>query len=74
MPTHYKVLGISRSAAAAEIRQAWRHWCFETHPDKVGNSPGNNALFAAIQNAYDILSDPLSCPVRCNSPSLQGTT
>ncbi|KAK0647160.1 DnaJ domain-containing protein, partial [Cercophora newfieldiana] len=58
MATHYEILGISQTATPAEIREAWRQRCLETHPDKAGNTPENNAKFSAVQNAYETLSEP----------------
>ncbi|KAL5640235.1 hypothetical protein ACGC1H_007492 [Rhizoctonia solani] len=59
---HYTVLGLSRDATAAEIRQSYRAALLRAHPDKQGrlyqelNSAG--ATILRIQDAYRTLSDP----------------
>jgi curved DNA-binding protein CbpA len=50
----YAVLGVSRFAAIARIKEAYRAKAKEFHPD-VG---GDAEVFAALTAAYEILSDP----------------
>jgi molecular chaperone DnaJ len=54
MQDHYATLGVSRTAAAAEIKQAFRKLASQHHPDKGGDT----AKFQTIQAAYDVLGDP----------------
>jgi curved DNA-binding protein CbpA len=57
MPTYYDVLQVARDATAAEVRTAYRKLAQKYHPDKM---PGNaNAVraMAAINAAYEVLSD-----------------
>ncbi len=54
---YYKVLGVSRSASADEIKAAHRKLARKHHPD-VNKSPDAEKRFAEIQEAYDTLSDP----------------
>ncbi|WIA39722.1 hypothetical protein OEZ86_005784 [Tetradesmus obliquus] len=51
---HYRVLGLPRSASAEQIKQAYRALARRLHPDKGGSSQA----FAALQAAFDVLSDP----------------
>ena len=54
--SHYETLGIARDATDGEIKKAYRTLAKQLHPDS-GN-PGDIARFRAIQNAYEVLSDP----------------
>jgi DnaJ-class molecular chaperone len=54
--THYQTLGVSRLASAAEIKRAFHALARRTHPD-VNPSPEATAAFAAVQAAYEALSD-----------------
>jgi len=52
---YYLVLGITRSATLADIKQAYRRLAKEYHPDHYG---ADNSVFLSIQEAYSVLSDP----------------
>jgi hypothetical protein len=52
---YYKVLGISREASQAEIRNAYRNLAKERHPDHPG---GSAEEFSRLQEANAVLSDP----------------
>lgn len=54
---YYKVLGVSKSASAADIKRAYRKLSLKYHPDK-NSAPDASAKFAEIATAYDVLSDP----------------
>lgn len=54
MPDHYQTLGVSRTASPEEIKRAYRRLASQHHPDKGGDTQ----RFQAIQQAYDVLSDP----------------
>ena len=51
--THYQTLGVSTDAKHDAIRGAYRSLAVRHHPDKGGDP----LLFAAIQEAYDVLGD-----------------
>jgi hypothetical protein len=55
---YYAILGVSEAATAAEIRSAYRRAARTTHPDV--NPADTSALerFKAVQQAYEVLSDP----------------
>lgn len=53
MPDYYAALGMTKTATAAEIKQAYRKLASQHHPDKGGDT----AKFQEIQTAYAILSD-----------------
>ncbi|EFR02770.1 hypothetical protein MGYG_05769 [Nannizzia gypsea CBS 118893] len=55
----YAILGVERDATAEEIKKAYRRKALELHPDKnYGNVEEATELFAEVQSAYEILSDP----------------
>jgi hypothetical protein len=55
----YKVLGISRTATAAEIKSAYRKLSLKHHPDRVAEADKVSATekMAEINQAHDILGD-----------------
>ncbi|KAL1962817.1 hypothetical protein VTN77DRAFT_9186 [Rasamsonia byssochlamydoides] len=58
-PDYYKILGLERDASEDEIRRAYRKKALELHPDRnYGNVEASTKLFAEIQCAYEVLSDP----------------
>ena len=54
---YYDVLGISKSASAAEIKKAYRKKAIEHHPDKNPDDKGAEAKFKEAAEAYEVLSD-----------------
>jgi curved DNA-binding protein len=54
---YYDVLGISRTASADEIQQAYRKLARRHHPD-VNKNPGAEEQFKEINEAYQVLKDP----------------
>lgn len=55
MLDYYKVLKISKSASDDEIKNAYRKLAKSHHPDKGGDKDN----FQKIQEAYEVLSDPI---------------
>lgn len=55
-PDPYETLGVTRSATDDEIRSAYRKLARTYHPD-VCTEPEAEKKFAAVQEAYEILSD-----------------
>jgi molecular chaperone DnaJ len=53
---YYEVLGVSRNASKAEIKQAFRRLAREYHPD-VSQHADAETRFKEINEAYDVLSD-----------------
>jgi len=55
---HYAALGLRSSATLSDIKKAFRQQASQHHPDR-NSSPDAPARFRAVQEAYDILSDPV---------------
>lgn len=55
---YYKILGVTKTAKAEEIKKTYRKLALKYHPDK---NPGNKSAeekFKEISEAYDVLGDP----------------
>ncbi len=59
MVDYYKILGVKRTASAAEIKSAYRRLARKRHPDLNGGSEASARDFALIALAYRTLCDPL---------------
>jgi curved DNA-binding protein len=55
---YYKILGIARTASAADIKKAYREAAKRYHPDLNPNDPAAEARFKEITEANEVLSDP----------------
>lgn len=53
MKDYYQILGVAKTASAAEIKQAYRSLAMKHHPDRGGDV----SKFQEIQEAYAVLSD-----------------
>lgn len=56
MKDHYATLGLGSDASLADIKRAFRQKAALYHPDR-NSSAQAPALFRAVQEAYDVLSD-----------------
>jgi curved DNA-binding protein len=54
---YYQILGVQRTAAAEEIKTAYRRLARKFHPD-VSKEPNAEARFKEVQEAYEVLKDP----------------
>jgi curved DNA-binding protein CbpA len=54
---YYNVLGLSPSATAKEIKDAYRKLAFEYHPDRNKENPQSAEKMKSINEAYAVLSD-----------------
>ena len=77
----YAVLQLERSAAAAEVRKAYRAAALLVHPDKAPKCAGACAAFEAIEAAQALLLDPAARrtydaahPPAFTRPSAHGST
>ena len=54
---YYEVLGVSKTASAAELKSAYRKLALQWHPDK-NKAADAETKFKEINEAYQILGDP----------------
>lgn len=57
MKDYYKLLGVSTTASADEIKRAFRKLAVKYHPDKNPDNPHAEEMFKLINEAYDVLGD-----------------
>lgn len=55
---HYQRLNVAKSATQKELNQSYRNLVKKCHPDRVGSSPIALDSFLALQESYELLSDP----------------
>ncbi|PGG97835.1 hypothetical protein AJ79_09071 [Helicocarpus griseus UAMH5409] len=56
---YYELLGVDRTATEEELKKAYKRKALEHHPDRnYNNVEASTAIFAQIQAAYEVLSDP----------------
>jgi hypothetical protein len=57
MPTYYDVLQVERNASPERVRVAYRRLAQKYHPDKMPGNANAGRAMAAINAAYEVLSD-----------------
>jgi len=55
---YYEVLGVSRDAAEADLKKAYRRLAMKYHPDRNSSDADAEAKFKEVKEAYEILSEP----------------
>lgn len=56
-PTYYDVLQVERNASPERVRAAYRRLAQKYHPDKMPGNANASRAMAAINAAYEVLSD-----------------
>ncbi len=55
---YYKILGVDKNIPQDQVREAYRKRAKQFHPDLHPNDPKAKAKFQALNEAYDVISDP----------------
>lgn len=55
---YYKILGVPRDIPQKDVRAAYRKRAKQFHPDLHPNDPKAKAKFQALNEAYEVISDP----------------
>ena len=59
MIDYYSILDVSATATPAELRRSYRRLARKYHPDLNRHHPDNDQRIKRLNEAYDVLSDPL---------------
>ena len=55
---YYQILGVDKTAAPKQLKEAYRKLAFEYHPDRNQGSPQASEKMKQVNEAYAVLSDP----------------
>ena len=55
---YYKILGVDKNIPQKDVRLAYKKRAKQFHPDLHPNDPKAKAKFQALNEAYDVISDP----------------
>ncbi len=55
---YYKILGVDKNIPQKDVRAAYKKRAKQFHPDLHPNDPKAKAKFQALNEAYDVISDP----------------
>lgn len=55
---YYKILGVNKNIPQKDVRAAYRKRAKQFHPDLHPNDPKAKAKFQALNEAYEVISDP----------------
>ena len=58
MRDYYEILGVDRSATAADLKKAYRKLAMQYHPDRNPGDASAEARFKEAAEAYEVLSNP----------------
>ncbi len=56
---YYETMGLERAATAEQVRSAYRSLARKHHPDMNRDDPGAEARFKELNEAHEVLSDPV---------------
>ena len=59
---YYKTLGVERNASQKDIKRAYRKLARKHHPDLNPGDTDAEERFKGINEAHEVLSDPLESP------------
>lgn len=55
---YYKILGVDKNIPQSDVQTAYRRRVKKFHPDLHPNDPKAKAKFQALNEAYQVISDP----------------